>query len=96
MVEFDINGQKFTLVRALTGNEIRGITEAYDKVREENNKITTNEKELTLPQYFQQLHLVSATLQKCFGMSKEEVEEIDIVTFKKLFQEVYEYSIKAR
>jgi hypothetical protein len=96
MVEFDIDGQKFTLVRALTGDEIRRITQAYDSVREENSKSITKEGELTLPQYFMQWHLVIATLQKCFGMSKEEIDNTGINTLKKLFQEVFEYSVKTR
>jgi len=87
LVEFNIEGEKFTLVRRLTSQELGAITRIYDKL---------SERELTLEEFYYQIVHARATLQKCFAMSPEELDNLSFDTFKQLYRELVEYCERSK
>jgi hypothetical protein len=94
LVEFEIDGEKFILMRGLTSQELRAMNEAYDRIWQLIEKSSDGGFGVSAANKVAELEMIFESLQNCFGLTRAKIDNTSYFTLMKLYSALHEYSLR--
>jgi hypothetical protein len=94
LVVFDIDGERFVLVKTLASDQLRAMNTEHDNVSNAVENAGGQRIRVLAANAVTEYEMICKTIEDCFGKTRKEVEDLSIFTLYRLYEEVYSYSLR--